>query len=116
MRKILLILSTIPFFLNCNEKIEYYHGYVYESKNKPAVNFNIKTTKDKSSYNNSIKTDLKGYFIIKKPEMVNNYIYIYQQDSLIDSIQTRRSKGGEQIQFYYVNYRKDTIYLDTRRQ
>jgi len=116
MKKILLLLSIMPFFINCGEKIEYYHGYVFESKNKPAVNFKIKTTKDESLYKNTVETDLRGYFIIKKPEIVNNYIYIYQQDSLIDSIQTRRSKGGEQIQFYFVNYRKDTFYLDTRRQ
>lgn len=114
MIRICISLLVVFIFCECSQNIKYYHGYVYETKNKPASGLIIKSLKQPSDV--SIVTDSKGYFKIDNPEWVNNYIYIYRNKTLLDSIQTRRIRGGEQIVHYFVNGRNDTIFLDTKYQ
>lgn len=114
MMRICVILLVSLMFYGCSQDIKYYHGYVYETIDKPASGLVIRTLRQPS--NVSILTDSKGYFKIDNPEWVNNKIYIIEVTLCWILFKTRRIRGGEETVYYFINGKSDTIFLDTKYQ
>ncbi|WP_313376450.1 hypothetical protein [Chishuiella sp.] len=91
-------------------KIDYYNGYIYEKKSKPTAGLTIKG--DLADV--STKTDKIVYFKINNLDLLNFFIYVYNQYKLLDYIQIIRTHSERGIKYYFVNGRNDTIFLKTR--
>lgn len=112
----------ICFFLtvvSCKTSVKNYEGYIYEyNTKKPLPNLEVCNERygliDDFKF---VKTDKKGFF---KTDFINSslshYLYIYTNKKLIDSIETIRGSGGEKINFYFINGRKDTVYIDMNKK
>jgi len=109
-------LLIIIFLINgCKSDIKNHEGYIYDyNTKKPLSNLRIC-----SKYNNlnskCVKTNNKGFF---KTHDINlsRCLYIYIDGKLCDSIQTVSTNAGEKYNEHFVNGRKDTVFLDIKRQ
>lgn len=75
---------------------------------------NIEICSEHTSENKKcVKTNEKGFFKMDLNSM-QQYIYVYINGHLSDSIQTIRTSGGEKINYYFINERKDTAFIDMK--
>lgn len=99
--------------VSCTTSVKNYEGYIYEYKTKtPLSNINVCSKHNNDNNKKCVKTDKKGFFKMDLNSM--QYIYVYINGNLSDSIQTIRSSGGEKIDYYFVNGRKDTAFIDIK--
>ena len=112
--------------ISCSQKISYYEGYIYNSENKPLSNLFIYAEND--SINIKGYTDENGFFKIKKKEnsIVNhlkikkkensivNHLKIKKNGKILDSIKIIGIRGGEQIDYAFVNGKNDTIIINEK--
>ncbi|MBE8726791.1 hypothetical protein [Flavobacterium hungaricum] len=110
MKKTLIFFFTM---VSCKTSVKNYEGYIYEyNTKKPLSNIEICIEDLKC-----VKTNKKGFF---KTDFINSslsrYIYLYANGELIDSIETIRGSGGEKINFYFINGRKDTSFIDMEQK
>lgn len=109
--------ALIIFFftaVSCTTSIKNYEGYIYEYNTKIPLS-NIEICPEHTSENKKcVKTDKKGFFKMDLNSM--QHIYVYINGNLSDSIQTIRTSGGEKINYYFINGRKDTAYIDMKQK
>lgn len=112
------LLIFIFIVIGCTPNIKNHEGYIYDyNTRKPlsdveiCLNHNNKNNKDY----NCTKTNNKGFF---KTDSINSsqYLYIYIDRKLSDSIQTVFTNGGEKYNEYFVNGRKDTAFIDMKQK
>jgi hypothetical protein len=110
MKQVLILSCTLLLLISCSNRIDYYHGYIFSSKeNKPLKELrieeddNLKTT----SY-----TDEKGYFKIPETNGFGGNLIIYDKNnSILDTIWTVYSSRGEKLNYRFINGRKDTLFI-----
>ena len=111
--KYLLLFAFI--IVGCKSNIENHEGYIYDYNTKMPLS-NIEICPEHSNENKKcVKTDKKGFF---KTNYINlsRCLYVYINGKLSDSIQTVRTNGGEKYNEYYINGRKDTVFIDMKQQ
>lgn len=99
--------------VGCTTSIKNHEGYIYDSNTKMPLS-NIKICPERNNEDlKCVKTDKKGFF---KTHRINlsQYLYIYINEKLSDSIQTVFTNGGEKYNEYFVNGRKDTAFIDMK--
>lgn len=108
------ILFSILFVLtiSCSNKIKFYHGYIYNSQNKPLKN--LKVEEDDNLKNYSF-TDESGYFKIIEKNTFGGNLIISKENVKIDTIWTVYSSHGEKLNYRFINGRNDTLRIDTKK-
>lgn len=112
--KSFLILIIAILNINCSSKnnILYYQGHVFTKDHKPAKGIEVS---EKYQPSNKTFTDEKGFFKINKREnSISMFLILRKDKRIIDSIQIIRSSGGERQNYYFVDGRKDTIFIDLK--
>lgn len=112
MKKIVLSINIIVYILiSCKSKINHYEGYICDAHKKPINGLKVFSKYD-SIYTYDY-TDSSGFFKIKiNTNTIFGFLMIKKEDVVIDSIQIIRSSGGEKRNFYFVEGRKDTLFID----
>lgn len=111
--KYYLILLIFLLVVSCSTNLKNHEGYIYDYNTlKPINNLTICLERHKTK-NNCVYTDKMGFFKFIKNDL-NNHIYIYENDNLIDSIQCIRTQGGERLQYCFVDTKKDTAFVDMK--
>jgi hypothetical protein len=112
MKKIVIIcLSQICISISCSKKVNYYEGYIYNKQKKPIKGLMIFEKLDKEKF---VYTSNQGFFKLKKNEQSINDLMIAKEGKIVDSIQTVRTSGGEKINYYFIEGRKDTLFIDIK--
>jgi hypothetical protein len=113
MKYILLIILT-GFINTCSVKeIKYFHGHICTVNKKPLSNLKIV-----NQYDSSINTftNKEGYFrILKTENFKGRYLYVYKENSKIDSISIVGTHPERGPSYYFVNGRNDTLFIDMSR-
>jgi len=107
MRALLIIFVII--LASCSNKIDYYHGYVYNTENEPIKNLKIEEDDDLKSHS---YTDENGYFkILEKNSFGGNLIVYNENNVVLDTIRIVYSNHGEQLNYQFIDGRSDTLFL-----
>lgn len=111
--KIIFFLSSLICLQNCNNSsIKYYQGYVYSLKKEPLENIFVYEMFDSI---NMGKTNKEGFFKIKKnPNSISQFLIIKDKNRIIDSIQIIRTHPERGEKYYFVEGRKDTLFVDLK--
>ncbi len=112
--KNIFLLAFLTIMCSCSLKksFNYYHGYVFNQNNNPIINIEV-FEKDRPL--NKSLTDNKGYFKIEKNKnSISTFLMVKRNNILVDSIQVIRSSGGEKINYYFVEGRNDTLFIDMK--
>ncbi|CAM1356870.1 hypothetical protein [Tenacibaculum ascidiaceicola] len=113
MKNILFIVLLIPIFIQCEKRINYYQGYLYDTNNNPIENLVVYEKYNKKSFS---RTNKKGLFKIKVKNRLCHFLIIEQNGTTtIDSIQIIGVQGGEKIKYSFINGRNDTLFIDMSR-
>ncbi|WKL47768.1 hypothetical protein Q1W71_22825 [Flavobacterium pectinovorum] len=108
-----LILFIIVFIISCSSSSKNHEGYVYDnSTQKPIYNLAICLEHNKLK-RECVYTSKKGFFKFRENGL-SKYIYIYENNNLIDSIQCIRIQGGERLQYCFVDKKADTVFIDMK--
>lgn len=75
----------------------------------PVKGLRVSTEWDKR---NAAYTNKDGFFKLRKDKNLVSNLFIYKDSILIDSIQVIRNSGGEKVVFYFVEGRKDTLFIN----
>lgn len=106
------VLILFLFSACSNNKVEYYHGYIFNTQNEPLEGLVISTVEN----GETTKTNKEGYFRIKKLENFSRYIVVSDASkNILDTIRTswrHPDVGGINLQF--VNGRMDTLFLQSK--
>ena len=94
MKKIFIILVCI-MTLSCNNKKEFYIGYVYDFDTEKPLQ-NVKVIELES--NHETTTNEKGYFSMKKLENVSSSLIFEKEGYRKDTIRSIQIQNGEQQQ------------------
>ena len=114
MKRIALLIVIIVIILGCKTRINYYEGYICNIDKKP-IN-GLKVFSEYDSIHTYSYTDNNGFFKIKKDNnIIFHFLMIKKDHTVIDSIQIIRMSGGERINYYFVEGRKDTLYIDASK-
>ena len=109
----MIMVCQVVMAISCSQKISYYEGYIYNSENKPLSNLFIYAEND--SINIKGYTDENGFFKIKKKEnSIVNHLKIKKNGKILDSIKIIGIRGGEQIDYAFVNGKNDTIIINEK--
>lgn len=106
-----IFIALVILCNSCQENFKYYEGYIYSRYRKPLQGLRV----EKKYYKDDFAiTDSLGYFRIKeKKNSGSGFLMVStKQEILIDSIQVVRKAGGEQVNFYFVEGRNDTLFID----
>ncbi|MEZ0128542.1 hypothetical protein AB9T88_01495 [Flavobacterium sp. LBUM151] len=112
MKHLLMILLILT---GCGSNIKNHEGYIFDyNTGRPLSNVEVCSNHDKIGQK-CVKTDNKGFF---KTEDINlsQYLFIYINGRLSDSVQTVFTNGGEKHNEYFVNGRKDTVFIDMKNK
>ncbi|MCH4828946.1 MULTISPECIES: hypothetical protein [Flavobacterium] len=111
MKKTIMVLLVMV--ANCTNKnnLKYYQGYIYLNKNaEPDVE-----VYEADNPSNKTKTNENGFFKIPmQQKYISNFLIIRNKNKIIDSIQIIRTSGGEKINYYFVEGRNDTVFIDMK--
>lgn len=113
-KKIFIYLVIYLFIMSCKKKITYYHGYVYNNKYEPMEMIKIiaRDHPDTISITNS-----KGYFkMVKRENWVEHFLYVYRNEVKIDSMQVLRTHSESGSEYYFVEGRSDTLFLQKDKE
>lgn len=91
------------------QPIIFYHGYLYNNDKQPLKGLILK-----NGYDDDIKavSDENGYFKINKENSsINLFIYLYNDELLLDSIQVVRTHPERKPSYHFINGRKDTLFI-----
>lgn len=115
MKIFLILFITIFSITNCSVKSDflYYQGYIYNKNNIPVENIEV-SEKEKPSQ--KTYTDKSGFFSLKKERnSISMFLILRKDNTILDSIQVIRKSGGEKINYYFVEGRNDTLFIDTKK-
>jgi hypothetical protein len=102
------LLALMIFLNSCNPKVpKYMHGYIFTKENKPLEGIRIEDPNKKSIF--SI-TNKEGYFKINQLTS-GNYLYVLKGIKRIDSLYIVSTHPERGESFYFVEGRKDTLFL-----
>ncbi|CAA0156289.1 hypothetical protein [Tenacibaculum maritimum] len=108
--KYILLLTLASFIYACSStEVKYFHGHIYSTNKQPLNNLKVV-----NQYDNSINsiTDKNGYFKIpKEKKFKGRYLHIYNKGNKIDSIPIVSTHPERKPTYYFVNGRKDTLYI-----
>jgi|GEM_PF-1385344 len=109
MKFIILLSALLSGICNCApHKFRHYEGYIFQS-NTPLANVAVFEQDDPS---NKTYTNKDGFFKLeKRPDAISRFLMVSKDNVIIDSIQVIRSSGGEQINYYFIEGRKDTLFV-----
>lgn len=111
--KEILALFCILFIMSCSNKINYYHGYIYNTENKPLRKIKVEEDDNLKAYS---YTNEKGYFKIPKRNNFGGNLIVYSQNNtILDTIWTVFSSHGEKLNYRFVNGRKDTLFVNMKK-
>ncbi|MFK7050526.1 hypothetical protein [Flavobacterium columnare] len=109
MKKVTIVLLVIVANCTNRNNFKYYQGYIYLNKN-PVPDVEVY---EEDNPSNKTKTDENGFFKIPmQQKYISNFLIIRKKNKIIDSIQIIRTSGGEKVNFYFVEGRKDTLFVD----
>lgn len=106
-----LLLSAILWSLVCCTpyKFKRYEGFIYQA-GKPLPYVEIF---EQDNPENSTLTNADGFFSLnKRDDAVSRFLMVRKNNAIIDSIQVIRTSAGEQLEYYFTESRKDTIFLN----
>lgn len=107
--KTFLLLSI--FINSCNHQVpKYMHGYIFTKDIKPSKGMRIQDPYDKKNF--SITND-EGYFKMEQLTKAE-YLYVFTDYKKIDSLYVVRTHPERGESYYFVEGRKDTLFLNTK--
>ncbi|MFL0067063.1 hypothetical protein V2595_15715, partial [Tenacibaculum maritimum] len=109
--KMRIIILLLLLFLNiqCKTKILNYQGIIVDKNNIPLNNLTIE---GRDHSNIKVTTDNNGFFKLKaKNNFIETFLYIKREGKKIDSIQIIRTHPEYGVKFYFVDNRKDTLFI-----
>lgn len=95
------------FYVFCSDKIEYYQGYIYNSKNLPQANVKVII----ESTNKNTFTDKNGFFKIRNNNRQLNNLIVVKNENIVDTIKTVWSQHGEKIHYSFIESQNDTLFI-----
>lgn len=105
MKTFLLLIILIN---SCNHQVpRYMHGYIFTKDYKPLEGIRIQDPYDKKIF--SITND-EGYFKIEQLTKAE-FLYVFKDHKKIDSLYVLRTHPERGESYYFVEGRKDTLYL-----
>ncbi len=109
-----IIISVVFMFLGCKiNRATYYHGYIYNTEGKPIAGL-ILEGRDHNGFKSISNSD--GYFkITMRDSWIEEYIYVYDKNRKLDSIQVIRTNRGEKLTYTFVEGRNDTLFIDMNK-
>ena len=79
-------------------------------KKKPIQNLKVYGKDDAYIFS---YTNEKGYFKMEKTDnWIEHFLIIERDNIIIDSIEIVRTSGGERLNYYFVEGRSDTLFID----
>ena len=110
MKKILFLTWAFLLFCCKNRKINFYEGYICDLQKNPIENLKVYGKDDLYIFS---YTNEKGYFKMEKTDnWIEHFLMIERDNIIIDSIQIVRTSGGERLNYYFVEGRSDTLFID----
>ncbi|HZH73435.1 MAG TPA: hypothetical protein VFD91_13140 [Mariniphaga sp.] len=111
-KTILLFMTVLTAITACTPSIQYYKGYVYNTKNEPIEGLKIcEQYSTKCSFTNS-----QGFFKIKKNASSIRSLIVFHNEISVDTIKTVWSQHGEKINYSFIEGKNDTLFVDLERQ
>ena len=104
-------IAIITTLLACSTKQPtFIQGYVFSKEKKP-----LKSIKIVDPYNQNLfsVTNNEGYFRINQLTK-GEFLYVFQNDEKIDSIYYIRTHPERGEKYYFVEGRKDTLFIDSK--
>ncbi|WP_159243422.1 hypothetical protein R8G64_06405 [Tenacibaculum maritimum] len=111
MRKISIHTLFITM-ISCSNKIKFYHGYIYDTENKPLKNIKVEENDNLKMFS---YTNEKGYFKITEKNTFGGNLIVSKKNIILDTIYAVYSSHGEKLNYRFTNGRNDTLFLSKEK-